>query len=168
MVKIVKNCCSPYYLDMMILVAQNSDNWNFKYPQGRPFSEKHLKLDLIENDIKNPLLAGMAMGLLIQIFDKCDDVFLPECSFCGISIKDKHRKDNIHTDHDHDKDHIKILGLLNSDWNSEDGGFFIHGDEEIPMEPTNFVIFDPRVPHACSEILTDKKRFGVDFTVRAK
>ena len=86
MVKIVKNCCSPYYLDMMILVAQNSDNWNFKYPQGRPFSEKHLKLDLIENDIKNPLLAGMAMGLLIQIFDKCDDVFLPECSFCGISI----------------------------------------------------------------------------------
>ena len=47
--------------------------------------------------------------------------------FCGVSMKDKHREDNIHTDHEKDelKDTpiIKVLGILNSDWNHEtDGG----------------------------------------------
>ena len=63
---------------------------------------------------------------------------------------------------------IKIVGLLNSNWNSKDGGLFLHGDETIPMVPTNFVVFDPRVPHSASKITTNEKRLGIDFTVRKK
>ena len=116
----------------------------------------------------NEILAGMAMGLLIQIYDKRSDLFYPEVSYCGISMKDKHRLDNRHIDHEHDKDYIKILGLLNSNWNSKDGGLFLHGDETIPMVPTHFVVFDPRVLHCASEITTHEKRLGIDFTVKKK
>ena len=54
--------------------------------------------------IKHPILAGLAMGLLIQIYEAGGrDLFLPEpICFCGISIKDKHRPDNIHTDNEKD------------------------------------------------------------------
>ena len=109
------------------------------------------------------------MGLLIQIYDKGGkDFFLPEVSYCSISIKDKHRKDNLPVDHEHDEDYIKILGLLNSDWGPDDGGLFLHGDEAIPMVPQDFVIFDPRVQHCASEITTNKKILGIDFTVKKK
>ena len=133
-----------------------------------PFEDKHLKLDIIENEPVDVLLAGMAMGLLIQIYDKRSDLFQPEVSYCGISMKDKNRADNRHIDHEHDKDYVKILGLLNSNWNEKDGGLFLHGDESIPMVPTNFVVFDPRVSHCASEITTHEKRLGIDFTVKKK
>ena len=42
------------------------------------------------------------------------------------------------------------------------------GDDEIIMKPTDFVVFDPRVPHSASEIFTNEKRLGIDFTVRKK
>ena len=169
MLEIIENCCSTSYLDMLKFAAMNSTNWNLKYPIGMPFEDKHLKLDIIENEPVDVLLAGMAMGLLIQIYDMGgEDFFLPEVSYCSISMKDRHRTDNHHVDHEHDKDYIKILGLLNSDWGSEDGGLFLHGDEAIPMVPTHFVIFDPRITHCASEITTDKKRLGLDFTVKKK
>ena len=153
---------------MLKFAAMNSANWNLKYPIGASFEDNHLKLDIIENEPVDELLAGMAMGLLIQIYDKRSDLFYPEVSYCGISMKDKHRLDNRHIDHEHDKDYIKILGLLNSDWGPDDGGLFLHGDEAIPMVPTHFVAFDPRVQHCASEITTDKKRLGIDFTVKKK
>ena len=137
-----------------------------KYPQGKSFDEKHLKIDVIDNGIKEPLLAGLAMGLLMNIYGKRQDLFLPELSFCGISMKDEHRLDNTHTDHDNDPDYIKVFGLLNSDWGPQDGGLFLHGDEAIPMLPTTFVVFDPRIPHSASKINTHKKRVGIDFTVK--
>ena len=147
----------------------NSTNWSFKYPLGMPFEDKHLKLDILDGDQpKIQFLAGMAMGLLIQIYDKRSDLFVPEVQYCGISMKDKHRLDNRHIDHEHDTDYIKIVGLLNSNWNSKDGGLFLHGDEAIPMVPTHFVVFDPRVQHCASEITTHKKRLGIDFTVKKK
>ena len=96
------------------------------------------------------------------------DFFVPEVSYCSISMKDKFRKDNRHIDHEHDTDYIKILGLLNSDWGPNDGGLFLHGDEVIPMVPTDFVVFDPRVSHCASKITTNEKRLGLDFTVRKK
>ena len=166
MLQIIEDCCSSHYLDMMKYSAINSSSWNMKYPQGRPFEDKHLKLDIIDNDVKEPLLAGMAMGLLINVYDKRQDLFTPEVSYCSISMKDKHREDNLHTDHEKDTGYIKILGLLNSDWGSRDGGLFMHGDEAIPMKPCQFVVFDPRIPHCASEIFTNKKRLGLDFTVR--
>ena len=152
---------------MMKHAAESSSSWNMKYPIN--LEPKHLKLDIIENEPLEPILAGMAMGLLIQIYDKGGkDFFLPEVSYCAISMKDRHRTDNRHIDHEHDTDYIKILGLLNSDWGPDDGGLFLHGDEAIPMVATHFVIFDPRVQHCASEITTDKKRLGLDFTVKKK
>ena len=168
MLQIIENCCSISYLDMLKFAAMNSANWNFKYPIGMPFEDKHLKLDIIENEPVDEVLAGMAMGLLIQIYDKRSDLFYPEVSYCGISMKDRHRLDNKHIDHEHDENYIKILGLLNNNWNPKDGGAFVHGDEEIDMVPTNFVVFDPRVPHNASKITTNEKRLGIDFTVKKK
>ena len=168
MLQIIENCCSISYLDMLKFAAMNSANWNLKYPIGMPFEDKHLKLDIIENEPVDEVLAGMAMGLLIQIYDKRSDLFYPEVSYCGISLKDRHRLDNKHIDHEHNENYIKILGLLNNNWNPKDGGAFVHGDEEIDMVPTNFVVFDPRVPHNASKITTNEKRLGIDFTVKKK
>ena len=141
MIQVIENCCSTFYLDMLKHTATNSSNWNMKYPIGMEFEDKHLKLDIIENEPINELLAGMAMGLLIQIYSKQPNLFLPEVSYCSISMKDRHRLDNPHIDHEHDTNYIKIVGLLNSNWNAKDGGLFLHGDESIPMVPTNFVVF---------------------------
>ena len=146
----------------------NSTNWNLKYPIGMSFEDKHLKLDILENEPVDEFLAGMAMGLLIQIYDKRSNLFYPEVSYCGISMKDRYRLDNKHIDHEHDEDYIKIVGLLNNNWNPKDGGAFVHGDEEINMVPTNFIAFDPRVPHCASKITTNEKRVGIDFTVKKK
>ena len=166
--EIIKDCCSTSYLDMIKFAAMNSSNWNLKYPIGMEFEDKHLKLDILENEPVDEFLAGMAMGLLIQIYDKRSDLFYPEVSYCGISMKDRHRLDNRHIDHEHDEDFIKIVGILNTNWNSKDGGAFQHGDEEIDMVPTNFIVFDPRVPHCASKITTNEKRLGIDFTVKRK
>jgi len=167
MLRVLKNCCSKNYLDMMKHAAMTSTHWNMKYPIG--LDDKHLKLDIIENEPLERILSGMAMGLLIQIYDMGgEDFFVPEVSYCSISMKDRYRTDNRHIDHEHDTDYIKILGLLNSDWGPDDGGFFLHGDEAIPMVPQDFVIFDPRVKHCASEITTNKKRLGIDFTVKKK
>ena len=167
MLEVITDCCSKTYLDMMKHAAMSSNSWNMKYPIN--LEPKHLKLYIIENEPLELMLAGMAMGLLIQIYDKGGkDFFLPELSYCAISMKDRYRTDNPHIDHENDKDYIKILGLLNSDWGPDDGGLFMHGNEAIPMVPTYFVVFDPRVTHCASEILTDKKRLGLDFTVKKK
>ena len=168
MLQVIENCCSTSYLDMLKFAAMNSSNWNLKYPIGASFEDKHLKLDIIENEPVDEILAGMAMGLLIQIYDKRSDLFYPEVSYCGISMKDRYRLDNKHIDHEHDENYIKILGLLNNNWNPKDGGAFVHGDEEIDMVPTNFVVFDPRVPHNATKITTNEKRLGIDFTVKKK
>ena len=173
--EIIKDCCSTSYLDMIKFAAMNSSNWNLKYPIGMEFEDKHLKLDILENEPVDEFLAGMAMGLLIQIYEsktyagiKGKDLFYPEVSYCGISMKDRHRLDNRHIDHEHDEDFIKIIGILNTNWNSKDGGAFQHGDEEIDMVPTNFIVFDPRVLHCASKITTNEKRLGIDFTVKRK
>ena len=167
MLQVIENCCSISYLDMLKFAAMNSNNWNLKYPIN--LEPKHLKLDIILDEPLEPILAGMAMGLLIQIYDKGGkEFFLPEVSYCSISMKDRYREDNRHIDHKHDTDYIKILGLLNSDWGPDDGGLFLHGDEAIPPIPTHFIIFDPRISHCASEITTDKKRLGIDFTVKKK
>tara|TARA_B100001778_G_C18581508_1_gene627661 strand:+ start:78 stop:593 length:516 start_codon:yes stop_codon:yes gene_type:complete len=169
-VKILDNCCSPFYLDMIKHIASNDDNWNLKYPMGKPLDEKHLKLDVIDNDdTKHPLLAGIAMGLLIQIYEAGGkDFFLPEIYFCGLSIKDKNRKDNIHTDHNKKDNVIKILGVVNSDWQESWGGGFTHDGVSNYIKPTSFALFDSTIPHAASDILTDNKRMAIDFTVRKK
>ena len=86
-------------------------------------------------------------------------------------MKDKHREDNIHTDHEKDELQdtpiIKVLGILNSDWNHiSDGGGFEHGNNIYKLEAGDFIVFDPRVPHKAEDIMTDKKRIAIDWTIK--
>ncbi len=176
MVKIIKNACSPMLLEFIKFHAQQSDNWNFRYPMGSstPFEDKHAKLEVINANKKmdDEKLAGLSAALLINIYEKSDDAFIPDILFCGISIKDKHRKDNLHKDHDEDglKDIniIKLLGILNTDWEDDWGGGFLHGGTVYPVRPTDFILFDPKIEHRAEDIIVDKKRLAIDFTVRAK
>ena len=61
MVKIVDNCCSLDYLDTLKSVASNSESWNLKYPIGAEDENRFIKLEIINDGIKHPLLAGLAM-----------------------------------------------------------------------------------------------------------
>ena len=167
-VKIIDNCCSPAYLDSLKDIAINAENWNLQYPTGYAIEDKFLKLDIINhNGMQHPLLAGLALGLLLQIHEADDrDLFITNMiKFCGISIKEKYRTDNIHTDQGNQTGVVKILGIINSDWKEEWGGGFFHNGTSNYIKPTSFCIFDPSEPHSAEEIFTDKKRFAIDFTL---
>ena len=114
----------------------------------------------------SPLLAGVAIGLLSQIYDAGGkDYIVPAMHFCAISVKDKTTPTNFHTDNWSDGK-LKVLGLLNSDWNSEeDGGGFIYDEMSYPLQPMDFLIFDSRQTHSNDIILSDKQRYAIDFTV---
>ena len=166
MIKIIDNCCSPAYLNCLKDIAVNSDNWNLRYPLGAPIEDRFPKLTVIADRMGHPNLAGLAMGLLLQIHEAGgQDFFIPEITNCGISIKDKHRLDNIHTDEEPGHGFVKILGIINSDWKEEWGGGFFHNGTSNYIKPTSFCIFDSSEEHAAEEIFTDKKRFAIDFTV---
>jgi len=173
-IKTIKDCCTPLFLEFMKYQVQQSNQWHMKYPAGAAFEEKHLKLDVIGGKDSNTQLAGMAMSLLINIYEKEPKAFLLEVLSCGISIKDRHRKDNTHTDHENDalkdtKNIVKLLGVLNADWDcASDGGGFTHGGETFSLAPCDFLLFDPRTPHKADDILSDKKRIAIDFTLRTQ
>ena len=172
--QVVKDCCAKSYLDMMRLQAEQSENWTFRFPMNKekyiPIEEKFPKMSLIKSDIvkENAVLAGLAMGLLIQIWEKSHRAFfIPEITWCGISIKDSSREDNIHSDNEPGSGLVKVLGTLNSDWDTEKmGGGFTHGDVTYPIKPTDFIIFDASVPHRADNILINKKRFAINYTVK--
>ena len=170
--KILNNCCSKDTLDTLKDVSSSSPNWNLNWPVGDKFSidDKFLKLDIVQDGhIVHPFLAVLSLALLLQIYEvSSKDLFAPNLMFCSISIKDKHRKDNIHTDHTEDersKKLVKIVGLLNSDWKEDWGGGFIYNGQSNYIKPTSFCIFDPKKPHCADEIYTNKKRFLIDFSV---
>ena len=140
-----------------------------KFPDGENFSieDKFLKLDIINTSgMRHPFLAGLAMGLLMQIYEAGGrGLFIPEICLCGISIKDKHTQNNVHVDEKKDNNLVKILGIINSDWKDEWGGGFFYDGISNYIKPTSFCIFDPSEEHSAEEILSDKKRFAIDFTV---
>jgi hypothetical protein len=163
MVKIIDNCCSPEYLNMLKNVAITSNSWNMNYPIDR--EDKFLKLNIIDNRPVHPYLAGLAVGLLLQIYEASGhEFFIPECSWCGISIKDKHTEDNAHIDNS-GYPSTKILGILNTDWEEEWGGGFIANGISTYAPPTSFWIFDSTEPHSAAPILINKKRIAIDFSV---
>ena len=94
-VKIIDNCCSSDYLNYLKSSTISSESWNLKYPKGtdsngNPISidDKFLKLDIIdENGIRLPFLAGLAYGLLSQIYAAgVQGLFIfPKIYWCGIS-----------------------------------------------------------------------------------
>ena len=174
MIKIIDNCCSPEYLNCMKHLAINAERWGLNYPlrDNSPFEEKLPKLGVINNGtLLEPMLAGLAIGLLIQILKACGrGFFIPEMVNCTIGIVDKHSKMPIHRDHHLKEQHgeenfVKILGLLNSDWEESWGGGFNYDGESNYIKPTSFCVFDPKELHATEEIFTDNKRFAIDLTV---
>jgi len=175
-IKIIDNCCSLEYLNCLKQLASMSENWNMRYPAEHPIEDKFLKLDILQDGIaKHHLLAGLALGLLLQIYEAAgatdQNLFIPEMYWCGISIKDKHTPNNTHSDLTTPLDYktqnnfIKIIGLINNDWEETWGGGFFHNGTNNYIKPTSFCIFDATKPHAAEEIFTDKKRFAIDFTV---
>ena len=174
-VKIVDNAVSPMFLEYVRFQMQESENWSWQYPKGAHFSKRHPKLTLIDGTEQPPKverLAGIAMSLFLMVYEKgLHGKVYPELLWAGASIKDKHREDNIHTDHEKDELQdtpiIKVLGILNSDWNHiQDGGGFEHGNNIYKLEAGDFIVFDPRVKHRAEDITSDKKRIAIDWTLR--
>ena len=84
------------------------------------------------------------------------------------SVKYKLYPPNFHT-YDWGEGRLKVLGLLNSDWDSEkDGGGFVCDGIPYKLEPTDFLIFDSNQTHANDTILSDKNRYAIDFMLTAK
>ena len=44
MATIVNNCCTPLFLDFIKHQVTKSTKWNFNYPMGKPFEDKHAKI----------------------------------------------------------------------------------------------------------------------------
>ena len=111
--KIIDNCCSSYLLDCLKHIAIQSENWNLLWPQTAKVEDRFLKLDIVgeKGVVKNPFLAGLVQGLLIQIYEASgQEFFIPDIYFCGISMKDKVLFDyNNERDDDRLKDYIQFL-----------------------------------------------------------
>ena len=168
-VKIFNNVCHQSTLGCLLRTAQDRSSWHYRFPMDAPFKDKHPKLDIIaEGTMMDHFLSGIAYSILIQVWElNGRKQFIPEIFYCGISIKDKHREDNVHVDDTHRNDTIKIMGILNEDWDPKTmGGGFMHGGVIHKLRPTDFCIFDPRTPHAAYKILCDEKRFALDFSVQ--
>lgn len=164
MIRIIENGCSTHISTLLYDRAINSTEWHFKFPAGAPLEDKHPKLDVIDTDIKNEFLAGVACSMLLNVFDAGGkDYFIPEIFYCGISIKDRHREDNIHTD----DASMKVLTILNPEWKEEWGGGFYYDGNVYSIKPGDFCVFDARKPHAAAPIHTDKKRVAIDYWVRS-
>ena len=94
MAMIVKNCCTKLFLDFFKHQVTKSNKWNFNYPLGKPFENKHAKIDVIQGDtMHDKFLGGVSMSLLMMIHEtaKKQSVNVPlDLLFCGISMKDEH------------------------------------------------------------------------------
>ena len=174
MTEVIKNCCSKNYLARMKYHAEQSSSWDFTWPlmdPPLPIEVRFPKIRLIENTVRveEGVLAGLAIGLFIQINDAVDGKLSKhEIISCQISMKDRHRRDNFHTNYDAQDDVYKILGILNTSWGDDWGGGFKHNDITYPMIPGDFIIFDPSIGHFAEDIKTDAKRLAIDFALRRK
>ena len=166
---ILKNVCSKTYLDMFMHMLPKSDTWQNKEEHNVNYKKINLqKLNIVTHGkYDNELLGGIATGLLAQIYDAGGKEYLtPEMHFCAISVKTKNYPPNFHVD-DWGEGRLKVLGILNSDWNREiDGGGFEHGDKIHKLEAGDFIIFNPRIKHRAEDIISDKKRIAIDWTIR--
>ena len=175
MVHRIQNAVPPMILEYMKTKVQNEERWSFSYPKGAVFEKKHPKLTIYDgSDIPDAkLLEGMSHMILLMIYNKMlkdgNDFFKPTMLWCGASIKDKHRKDNVHTDHEEDIPKgmkvVKLLGLLHAEWPESNGGHFQHGGSVHKLIPSTFLCFDPLVKHCATDIFVDTKRIAIDFTV---
>ena len=168
---ILKNVCTKTYLDVFMHMIPSVELWENKEEHNVNYQKINLtKLNIVTHGhFDNQLLGGLAVGLLSQIYDAGGKEYVTqEMHFCAISVKDKLYPPNFHTD-DWGEGRLKVLGLLNSDWDSEkDGGGFVCDGIPYKLEPTDFLIFDSNQTHANDTILSDKNRYAIDFMLTAK
>ena len=129
-----------------------------------------MKLNIVTHGkFDNPMLGGIAIGLLSQIYDAGGkDYITPEMHFCAVSQKDSSTPTNFHSE-DWGEGRLKVLGILNSNWSGEkDGGGFICDGVPYKLEPTDFLIFDSNQTHSNNIITSDKKRIAIDYMLTAK
>jgi len=169
---IIKNACSKTYLDMFRHMIPNEELWDNSSSEVDLSNYEKINLRKLnittQGHFDNPLLAGIAIGLMTQIYDAGGkEYFAPQMHFCGLSIKDKTTPTNFHTDQ-WGEGRLKVLGLLNSDWDSKtDGGGFICDGVKYALEPTDFLIFDSNQTHSNDLIISDKERCAIDFMLQA-
>ena len=168
---ILKNVCSKTYLDMFMHMIPSVELWENTEENDVNYKKINLtKLNIVTHGkFDNPMLGGIAIGLLSQIYDAGGkDYITPEMHFCAVSQKDSSTPTNFHTD-DWGEGRLKVLGILNSDWNSEkDGGGFICNGVAYKLNPTDFLIFDSNQTHANDTITSDKDRYAIDYMLTAK
>ncbi len=156
---------------MFMHMLPKSDTWQNKEEHNVNYKKINLqKLNIVTHgNFDNELLGGIATGLLAQIFDAGGKEYLtPEMHFCAISVKTKNYPPNFHVD-DWGEGRLKVLGILNSDWDNEkDGGGFICDGVAYKLNPTDFLIFDSNQTHANDTILSDKNRYAIDYMLTAR
>jgi len=105
-VTILKSNITSMFLEFMRYQIQESEHWSWKYPLNSHFSKRHPKLTMIDGSpqpAKVERLAGLSMALFTLLYEQgLSKLVYPDILWAGASIKDKHRKDNIHTDHEDD------------------------------------------------------------------
>lgn len=173
----IENAVPLMILEYMRMRVQSEERWNFSYPKGAAFEKKHPKLTIYDgSDMPEAkLLEGMSHIILLSVYNSMIqqnlNLFQPSILWCGASIKDRHREDNRHTDHEDDIPEdmrvVKLLGLLHGEWPEENGGHFEWSGEVHKMVPGTFLCFDPLVSHRATDILVDTKRVALDYTVRS-
>ena len=171
---IIKTNISLNYLNFIKYQIESAKEFHFLYG-GPSFEEKFPKIELLgslsSNSREINFLRGLISPILFQIYEQGGNKYFNlDLIYCGVSIKDKHKKDNIHTDHtlEQDSNLIKVLGIINSDWDPQWGGGFMWNNKTYSIGVNEFLIFDPKIPHAAADILCDQKRVAIDFTVPVK
>jgi len=169
---IVKDAVPLSLLDQLRNQAEISREWAIDVPVNFAFKDRFPKITLVDGGPKSPAVSamfGLAWGILALVREKCPE-FKLDVYYAGISVKDRHREDNIHVDHDADlKDiHVvKVLGILNTDWKEDWGGGFHWNGKDYYAPPGSFYVFNPRIKHGACDIHTDEKRLAVDFAVES-
>jgi len=170
---LIKNVVPLSFLKDLKLRASTLKSWEFTYPTTPPdvefeLEKKFPKLDLTDNIGDNPpkdMLLGQSHALFLLIHARGGfRYFNNYFQWCGISIKDKYWEGSLHTD-EQNTNRLKVIGVLNPDWDPKWGGNFLWNNKEYPLYPGEFLIFNPRVEHENSPIKCNKKRMAIDFAV---
>ena len=101
---IIKDAVPLHLLDLLKNWSLSCEQWGLAYPINYPIEERFLKMNVINNDgntKEKAIGAGIATAIICMIHQKCK-LFDPRILCCGIGVRDKHTKSNIHTDHKHD------------------------------------------------------------------
>lgn len=126
----------------------DSEGWKINCHPGNginaAFSTHPVLLIQNESEIKNLFLAGYFQRIIFRIsekLNKAENLYLPyKIKRIHIIAKSSFSDSALHIDSD-EENSWSIIGFLNPNWNSSDGGEFKINNELIQNKPGRFVIF---------------------------